>query len=435
MVRISEDMVRRRAEHNNSEIFSLEELSLHQQNIEKLENLDKWCRHLKTLYLQNNLISRIENVNRLKKLEYLNLALNNIEVIENLEGCESLQKLDLTVNFVAQLSSVESLKENQHLKELFLVGNPCSQYEGYRQYVVATLPQLQFLDGTAIGRLEHIRAGQGLEELRKRILEQEEEQLQKRERQKMETKISLEDNERQSDDNSGKDHQEADLEQEKEFWEKPCSFTPESRLEAHRQLEKGRSDKKRNGGEQNKTFKKPKTLITADGKVLNVNEARMDFVLTEDENNSSIQLDLHLYRYMDTSLMDVDVQPTYVRVTVKGKVFQLVLPSEVKPDSSTAQRSQTTGHLLINMPLVHGEEPKKMSQWKPPFSTMKQQDEEKNSNMREYLEVDPSKRSLMDLYNIVSTQHSSAPGPRPCSADAPPISQDWMDDLEVPPLI
>lgn len=29
---------------------------------------------------------RLENVGRLKKLEYLNLALNNIEVIENLEG-------------------------------------------------------------------------------------------------------------------------------------------------------------------------------------------------------------------------------------------------------------------------------------------------------------------------------------------------------------
>ena len=25
-------------------------------------------------------------------------------------------------------------------------------------------------------------------------------------------------------------------------------------------------------------------------------------------------------RYLDTSLIDVDVQPTYVRVTVKGKV-------------------------------------------------------------------------------------------------------------------
>ncbi len=30
----------------------------------------------------------------------------------------------------------------------------------------------------------------------------------------------------------------------------------------------------------------------------------------------------------------------------------MVLPAEVKPDSSTAQRSQTTGHLLLIMPRV-----------------------------------------------------------------------------------
>lgn len=58
-------------------------------------------------------------------------------------GCESLQKLDLTVNFVVRLSSVERLKHNPHLTELFLVGNPCTEFEGYRQYVVASLPQLR----------------------------------------------------------------------------------------------------------------------------------------------------------------------------------------------------------------------------------------------------------------------------------------------------
>lgn len=58
-------------------------------------------------------------------------------------GCESLQKLDLTVNFVGRLSSVESLRHNVHLTELFLVGNPCTEFEGYRQYVVSSLPQLK----------------------------------------------------------------------------------------------------------------------------------------------------------------------------------------------------------------------------------------------------------------------------------------------------
>lgn len=112
-------MIRKRAEHNDSEIGTLEEVSLHQQNIEKIEHIERWCRNLKILYLQNNLIPRIgelgppgsaglnseapvvlfgltcvsfvfhcppENLAHLKKLQYLNLALNNIEVIENLEG-------------------------------------------------------------------------------------------------------------------------------------------------------------------------------------------------------------------------------------------------------------------------------------------------------------------------------------------------------------
>ena len=32
--------------------------------------------------------------------------------------------------------------------------------------------------------------------------------------------------------------------------------------------------------------------------------------------------------------------------------FQLVLPAEVKPDSSSARRAQTTGHLVVYMPKV-----------------------------------------------------------------------------------
>lgn len=59
-----------------------------------------------------------ENLNKLKKLEYLNLALNCIEKIENLDRCESLNKLDLTMNFIGELTSVESLKPNIHLRIL-----------------------------------------------------------------------------------------------------------------------------------------------------------------------------------------------------------------------------------------------------------------------------------------------------------------------------
>lgn len=58
-VSVTEDLIRRRAEHNECEIYSLEEVSLHQQDIERIEHLDRWCRELRILYLQNNLIPRI----------------------------------------------------------------------------------------------------------------------------------------------------------------------------------------------------------------------------------------------------------------------------------------------------------------------------------------------------------------------------------------
>uniref|UniRef100_A0A3P8RZ54 Leucine-rich repeat-containing protein 6 n=1 Tax=Amphiprion percula TaxID=161767 RepID=A0A3P8RZ54_AMPPE len=301
---VTEDLIRRRAEHNDCEIFSLEEVSLHQQDIERIEHIDRWCRDLKILYLQNNLIPRIENVGRLKNLEYLNLALNNIEAIENLEGCESLQKLDLTVNFVGRLSSVESLRHNVHLTELFLVGNPCTEFQGYRQYVVAALPQLKCLDGTEISRSERIRASQGLEEVRIQVGEQEEEYLRRRVQEKEEserkaaggekqnrerkagfdgcwyTDISLEENQENQKNQENQENQDLEEnvenpkideeEQEREFWETPCPFTPESRLETHRHLEQKRKEKE---------------------------------------------------KHLDTSLIDVDVQPTYVQVAVKGKVL------------------------------------------------------------------------------------------------------------------
>ena len=123
MVLINELELKKRAEHNYGRLFDLEEISLHQLNIRKIENLDKFCRNLKIIYLQDNAIMKLENLKRLKLLEYLNISMNAIEVIEGLENCESLRKLDLTLNFIGKISSIYSLRNNQHLEDLYLVGN------------------------------------------------------------------------------------------------------------------------------------------------------------------------------------------------------------------------------------------------------------------------------------------------------------------------
>ncbi len=83
----------------------------------------------------------------LKDLQYLNLAVNNICTIEGLSKCESLRRLDLTLNFIppTALPSVASLAPCYDLRELHLLGNPCTQWTGYRAFIIAQLPQLRSL--------------------------------------------------------------------------------------------------------------------------------------------------------------------------------------------------------------------------------------------------------------------------------------------------
>lgn len=178
-------MIRKKSEHNELIIGTLEELSLHQEDIEKIEHIQNWCRELKILLLQGNLISKIENLHKLKWLEYLNLSLNNIELVENLEQLESLSKLDLTLNFIGHLQSVQNLRDNFNLRELILTGNFCTNYNGYRNFVISTLPQLATLDGCEITRGDRIVANREYEKCRNAIIQQQIEQKMKRDAQKI----------------------------------------------------------------------------------------------------------------------------------------------------------------------------------------------------------------------------------------------------------
>jgi protein TilB len=51
------------------------------------------------------------------------------------------------------------------------------------------------------------------------------------------------------------------------------------------------------------------------------------------------------------------VQPTYVRLLIKGRLLQLLLPAEVRPDKAIAQRSKITGNLVLTMPKERPDEP------------------------------------------------------------------------------
>ncbi|EFX68522.1 hypothetical protein DAPPUDRAFT_330020 [Daphnia pulex] len=301
---ITRELIRKRAEHNEGVIFSLEEIALHQQNICKIEHIDLWCPSLKIIYLQANEISKIENVRRFKNLEYLNLALNKIEIVENLEGCESLNKLDLTLNCIRKLSSLTSLTNNYALREIYLTGNPCAAFKFYRLYVIGTLPQLESLDGVAVLHTERLAAKANFDYIQSEILEQE--------------------------------------------YIKTHNPPIERASEIRRQLRNERECL----ATADQTPSKPEInrLVSKDGRVLNSNQAEVNFKLVEEDD--TIILTVKLAKYMDTSLIDVDVQPTFVRVIIKGKLLQLVLSTEVQSDRSVAQRSLASGDLVVTMPMV-----------------------------------------------------------------------------------
>jgi len=102
-----------------------------------------YCRHLKILMLQANLIDEMSGLSKLKELEYLNLAVNSIKKIAGIKRCESLNKLDMTLNFVDVEDIEESCDEMEYcenLQELYMTGNPVCDWEGYRDYMIGRLP-------------------------------------------------------------------------------------------------------------------------------------------------------------------------------------------------------------------------------------------------------------------------------------------------------
>ncbi|ORX84759.1 outer arm dynein light chain 1 [Anaeromyces robustus] len=332
--RIDKELLLKRSEHNDKELSTLKEIALHQYDIEKIENLDVYCRNLEILLLQNNQISKIENLNKLKCLKYLNLALNNITKIENLEGCESLEKLDFTVNFIEDITCVTSLKNNIHLRELFLVGNPCTKIEGYREYVINALPQLKYLDGQEILKSERIKAKQDIEDIINDMPEI----------------VSSYDND--DDDESDVDITNLTIEERQKRLNTATKYTPKSRLEAAREL--AALKEAQNPKKEKKKVKKQKPIFTPDGsKVLQRNEGKYPFQFTS--TDKLLILEVFISKYLETSFIDVDVHPTWIKINIKGKDLILTLEDEVYCDDNniTCERSKCSGTLMITMVKVN----------------------------------------------------------------------------------
>ncbi|CAG0887776.1 unnamed protein product [Darwinula stevensoni] len=176
----------------------------------------------------------------------------------------------------------------------FLTGNPCSEYQGYREYVLVILPQLKFLDGIEITRTERMLAGSKFKIIQDEVLRQEREYFRKKEEDGMDTSRH--------------------------------SWGPENRLDSRNYMrslrkreeeeEKGRRKLKGEDEEEKKEDRRgSRRLRGEDGRVLNVNEARIPFHLEDDISKDRFILRVPVYKS--------EKKPTFFHVIFLLGQFQM----------------------------------------------------------------------------------------------------------------
>ncbi|XP_029177733.1 dynein regulatory complex subunit 3-like isoform X2 [Nylanderia fulva] len=120
---------------------NLIKLSLSHNVIERIENLDELV-HLKELDLSFNRIKIMENLDNLDQLEILLLYSNEISVIQGLNNLKKLTILNIGKNKINDWKHVIYLRDFKSLRSLNTCDNPCTEMDGYLDYLFAFVPQL-----------------------------------------------------------------------------------------------------------------------------------------------------------------------------------------------------------------------------------------------------------------------------------------------------
>ncbi|KAL7490861.1 hypothetical protein ACHAWT_000381 [Skeletonema menzelii] len=372
---ITLELIRKRSEHNAGLVSTLEELALHQEELQSIGSIiGRTCgKTLKILLLQSNVIERLSRseLKYFKSLEYLNLALNNIHCIErgSLSGMECLRKLDLTLNFIDLdnlETSVNELGRCSTLQELFLIGNPCmgaldsaslskqsKVWSGCRAYVIAQLPNLRYLDGQEIKRSERITALQQLPMLMAELKERAQQCSEERQKQEQDGGRKDDDSSYIADEAKTKHNPETRMKISNEVYDQ--KMAKEKQASENTVKHKGEKEWEE---EHKDTVQKEKARGFEDkssrnDKIKQCNQGKYNFWFEEERSNSGVEtliLRVDIPKHLSTSLIDVDIHPNHVVVVIKNKILRLILPVEVSLRGAIARRSAASGNLELVMP-------------------------------------------------------------------------------------
>ena len=366
MATLTLDLIRKKAEHHTDTLATLQELSLHQLNLDNLTPiLSQACPQLRILYLHNNLLPALptfRHLHRLKSLTYLNLTLNNITHLPapHMAALEKLAKLDLTLNHIGAGRLVESMAALvgcEMLRELYMTGNPCMKWSGCRLWIVDRLGKLERLDGKDITRSERLEAQRDRARLTQE-LEQEIENEQREEKEREQQQQHFQDSKDEKDDKAS-----------------DTRFTPALRVRMYQKQQAAEAKQQAEATASSSKFATPTDLYTAAKQKLNTflnpadfsetslpsqrNVGRYPFTMADSSSGAGggcVVLRVELPRHMDTSSVRVDVHPWWLQVDVRGSLLVLHTGEEVEVGRVSVKRVVSDGSLVVRMPVVRKEE-------------------------------------------------------------------------------
>ncbi|XP_025263880.1 dynein regulatory complex subunit 3 isoform X2 [Camponotus floridanus] len=132
---------------------NLVKLSLSHNVIERIENLDELV-HLRELDLSFNRIKIMENLDNLDQLEILLLYSNEISIVQGISNLKKLIILNIGKNKIMDWKHVIYLRDFKSLRSLNTCNNPCTEIDGYLDYLFAFVPQLIYYQYRMISESE-----------------------------------------------------------------------------------------------------------------------------------------------------------------------------------------------------------------------------------------------------------------------------------------
>ena len=315
-------LIKRRSEHHNGELKDMEEITLHQFDLENINILAKKCPRLKIVYLQGNQLTRLPLL-RLHYLDTLMLQMNNLQDVDGLQECLNLRVLDLTLNFISDLQCLIILVRNKKLKELTLQGNPIANMNKYLSFMLVTF-DLTMLDHEEINktqqltvRNDHPNRMADIEFLLKSYKPMD----------IVIDHLACLPNE----------YVTAEL-----YATQKCGHTIEERIKAARELKILRS-------KENDEKTVPilhRRVYENNGNVLQCNEH--DWKFNYSTTTSTIQFKVFIPKIIDTSALECSIEACYIKIIYNNKRLQVKSMETMQIKHSVISRSKASGTLLFS---------------------------------------------------------------------------------------